>query len=239
MAGRATAVVLASGGMDSCVLVALAAQEHEVAMLHANYGQRTMGREKRAFDAIADFYRVPPRRRLTVNLSHLAAIGGSALTDPAIPVPEGNLGREGIPASYVPFRNANLLAAATAWAEVLGATRIFFGAMEGDSSGYPDCRGSFVEAFNRLIEVGTRPETRIEVVAPLLHLTKAQVVQRGVALDAPFHLTWSCYQAEEAACGRCDSCLLRMRGFREAGVPDPIPYASAEASRQSAGGSQQ
>ncbi|HUT32764.1 MAG TPA: 7-cyano-7-deazaguanine synthase QueC [Planctomycetota bacterium] len=232
MAGRPVAVVLASGGMDSCVLVALAAQEHTVAMLHANYGQRTMGREKRAFDAIADFYRVPPGRRLTVDLGHLAAMGGSALTDRAIAVPEGKLGREGIPVSYVPFRNANLLSAAASWGEVLGASRIFFGAMEEDSSGYPDCRGAFVEAFNRAIEAGTRPETRIEVVAPLLHLTKAEVVRRGTELGAPFHLTWSCYQGEDVACGRCDSCLLRLRGFREAGVPDPISYASAEASRQ-------
>ena len=221
------AVVLASGGMDSCVLCALGAQQHELAMLHANYGQRTMGREKRAFDAIADFYHVPARRRLTVDLGHLAAIGGSALTDPTIPVPEGQLGREGIPVSYVPFRNANLLSAATSWAEVLGATSIFFGAMEEDSSGYPDCRGAFIEAFNRVIQAGTRPETRIEVVAPLLHLTKADVVRLGVKLGAPFHLTWSCYQAEDAACGRCDSCLLRLRGFRDAGVPDPIPYARA------------
>ena len=232
MAGQPIAVVLASGGMDSCVLVALAAQEHEVAMLHADYGQRTMAREKRAFDAIADFYRVPPGRKLTVDLRHLAAMGGSALTDPAIPVPEGRLDRDGIPASYVPFRNANLLAAATSWAEVLGATSLFFGAMEEDNSGYPDCRSAFIEAFDHVIEVGTRPETRIAVVAPLLHLTKAEVVRRGIALDAPFHLTWSCYQAEDVACGRCDSCLLRLRGFQEAGVPDPIPYASAGTSRQ-------
>ncbi len=224
--GRPIAVVLASGGMDSCVLVAIAAQEHEVAMLHANYGQRTEAREKRAFDAIADFYRVPPDRRLTVELEHLAAIGGSALTDTAIPVPEGKLDREGIPASYVPFRNANLLAAATAWGEVLGARSIFFGAMEEDSSGYPDCRGVFIEAFNRLIAAGTRPETRLQVVAPLLHLSKADVVRLGTRLGAPFHLTWSCYQSEESACGRCDSCLLRLRGFHDAGVPDPIPYAS-------------
>jgi len=224
---RSLAVVLASGGMDSCVLVALASQEHEVAMLHANYGQRTVGREKRAFDAIADFYRVSPQRRLTVDLNHIAAIGGSALTDLSIPLPEGKLDREGIPISYVPFRNANLLSAATSWGEALGAHHIYFGAMEEDSSGYPDCRGVFIEAFNRLIAVGTKPETCIEVVAPLLHLTKAEVVRLGTRLGAPFHLTWSCYQNEVAACGRCDSCLLRLRGFREAGVADPIPYAIA------------
>lgn len=225
MAERAIAIVLASGGMDSCVLAALAAQEHELAMLHASYGQRTAGRERKAFEAIADFYGVPPGRRLAVSLAHLAAIGGSALTDASIPVPEGRLGREGIPASYVPFRNANLLAVAAAWGEVLGARRIFFGAMEEDSSGYPDCRGAFVEAFNRLIAAGTRPETRLEVAAPLLHVTKAEVVRLGTRLGAPFQLTWSCYQSEDVACGRCDSCVLRLRGFREAGVPDPIPYA--------------
>lgn len=226
MTERPKAVVLASGGMDSCVLVALARQEHEVAMLHANYGQRTVAREKRAFDAIADFYGVPAARRLTVDLAHLAAIGGSCLTDPDIPVPEGQLDRQGIPVSYVPFRNANLLAVATAWGEVLGATRIFFGAMEEDSSGYPDCRGVFIEAFNRVIAAGTRPETQIEVVAPLLHLSKADVVRLGTRLSAPLDLTWSCYERDDAACGRCDSCLLRLRGFREAGVPDPIPYAN-------------
>jgi len=212
--------------MDSCVLVALAAREHEVAMLHVNYGQRTEARELRSFNAIADFYRVPAARRLAVDLRHLAAIGGSFLTDASIAVPEGTLGRGGIPVSYVPFRNANLLAAAASWGEVLGARAIFYGAMEEDSSGYPDCRGVFVEAFNRLIEAGTRPETRLAVQAPLLHLTKAGVVRLGVSLDAPFHLTWSCYQSEDVACGRCDSCLLRLRGFREAGVPDPIPYAA-------------
>jgi 7-cyano-7-deazaguanine synthase len=222
---RSRAVVLASGGMDSCVLVALAAREHDVAMLHVNYGQRTEARELRSFHAIANFYKVPAERRLVVDLRHLAAIGGSCLTDAAITVPEGQLGREGIPVSYVPFRNANLLSAATSWGEVLGARAIFYGAMEEDSSGYPDCRGVFVDAFNRLIQAGTRPETRLVVQAPLLHLTKAGVVRLGASLDAPFHVTWSCYQSEEVACGRCDSCLLRLRGFREAGVPDPIPYA--------------
>ena len=226
MSSRSVAVVLASGGMDSCTLVGLAAREHEVAMLHASYGQRTAARELRAFHAIADFYGVPAERRLNVSLAHLAAVGGSCLTDPAIAVPEGKLDREGIPVSYVPFRNANLLSIATSWGEVLGAGRIFFGAMEEDSSGYPDCRGVFIEAFNRLIQAGARPETRLAVVAPLLHLTKAEVVRLGTRLGSPFHLTWSCYQSEDVACGRCDSCLLRLRGFREAGVEDPIPYAS-------------
>ena len=225
MPARATAVVLASGGMDSCVLAALAAQEHALAMLHANYGQRTEARELRAFGEVAEFYAVPAERRLVVDLRHLGAVGGSCLTDPSIAVPEGEPDREGIPVSYVPFRNANLLSIATSWAEVLGASAIYFGAMEEDSSGYPDCRGCFVEAFNRLIAVGTRPETAVEVVAPLLHRTKAAVVRLGAELGAPFDRSWSCYAREDLACGRCDSCLLRLRGFREAGLEDPIPYA--------------
>lgn len=219
------AVVLASGGMDSCALAAMAAQEHRLAMLHANYGQRTQGRELRAFHAIADHYGVPAERRLIVDLAHLAAIGGSSLTDPTMDVPAGDLDRQGVPTSYVPFRNANLLAAATAWAEVLGARAIYFGAMEDDSSGYPDCRGEFVAAFNLVIAVGTRPDTHIAVVAPLLHLTKSDVVRRGLDLGAPFACTWSCYTREDVACGECDSCLLRLRGFRDAGAVDPIRYA--------------
>lgn len=226
MAERPLAVVLASGGMDSCVLVAMAARKHRLAMLHATYGQRTAGREQRAFAAIADAYHVPPDRRLVVRLDHLAAVGGSCLTDRAMPVPEGEPRGQGVPASYVPFRNANLLAIATSWAEVLGARTIFFGAMEEDSSGYPDCTEAFVQAFNRLVAVGTRPATTVAVAAPLLHLTKAQVVRQGLGLGAPFHLTWSCYRDEEVACGRCESCRLRRRGFREAGAEDPIPYAA-------------
>jgi len=224
---RSGAIVLASGGMDSCVLAALAAREHEMAMLHASYGQRTAARERQAFRDIARHYGVPAPRRLEVDLSHLAAIGGSSLTDTSMPVPDGDLAREGIPTSYVPFRNANLLAVAAAWGEVLGAQAIYFGAMEEDSSGYPDCREAFVAAFNRLVDVGSRPDTHIEVVAPLLHLTKAEVVRLGLRLEAPFHLTWSCYRCDDVACGRCDSCLLRLRGFREAGARDPIPYAEA------------
>lgn len=227
MANRPVAVVLASGGMDSCVLAALAAREHALAMLHANYGQRTEAREQQAFHAVAGHYGVPPERRLVVSLGHLAAIGGSCLTDRSIDVPEGEPDREGIPVSYVPFRNANLLSVATSWAEVLGAAAIYFGAMEEDSSGYPDCRGAFIEAFERVIDEGTRPDTHIRLVAPLLHGTKADVVRLGVELGAPFALTWSCYQREDVACGRCESCLLRLRGFREAGARDPIPYAES------------
>lgn len=222
--GMARAVCLVSGGMDSCVAAAKAvADEMEPAFLHLTYGQRTQQRELRAFQEIADFYGV--RERLVVDLAHLARIGGSALTEGSIAVPEGDLRRVGIPVTYVPFRNANFLAVAVSWAEVLPAERIYIGAVEEDSSGYPDCREAFFRAFQTVIDAGTRPETHIEVVAPLLHLSKKEIVRLGRELGAPFHLTWSCYQSEDRACGRCDSCLLRWKGFAEAGIPDPIPYA--------------
>jgi len=210
--------------MDSCVTAAIAGQTHALALMHVNYRQRTEARELRAFNDVADFYRVPAERRMVVDVDHLRRIGGSALTDPSIAVPEADLGRRGVPPSYVPFRNANMLCMAVSWAEVLGAGKIFIGAVEEDSSGYPDCRQVFYDAFNRLIEAGTKPDTRIKVVTPLIRLRKSEIVRRGMELGAPFALTWSCYQAEERACGRCDSCALRLRGFREAGCEDPIPY---------------
>lgn len=217
------AVVLASGGMDSCVLTALAAQANRLALLHLSYGQRTEARERAAFEAIADHFGA--ERRLVARLDALAAIGGSCLTDPAIAVPQADLDREGIPVSYVPFRNTHLLAAAVSWAEVLEAGSVWIGAVEEDSSGYPDCRGAYYEAFRRLVEAGTRPGTVIRVETPLLGLRKAEIVRKGLELGAPFHLTWSCYSSSEKACGACDSCALRLRGFREASATDPIPYA--------------
>lgn len=217
------AVVLASGGMDSCVTTALAAQDYSLALLHLNYGQKTERRELQAFHAVADHYGV--RRRLVVSMEHLARIGGSSLTDPAIPVSRANLNSKEIPTSYVPFRNANMLAVAVSWAEVLGASAIFIGAVQEDSSGYPDCRREFYDAFEKVIEVGTKPATSIRLVTPIIHMKKMEIVLRGVALGAPLHLTWSCYQREDVACGVCDSCALRLRGFQLAGVEDPIPYA--------------
>jgi 7-cyano-7-deazaguanine synthase len=218
------AVCLVSGGMDSCVTAAIALEENgELAFLHASYGQRTEARERRAFSELADFYGVS--RRLVVSLEHLARIGGSSLTDTSIPVSEADLASHEIPTSYVPFRNAHLLAAATSWAEVIGARRIYIGAVAEDSSGYPDCRPEFYDAFQRVIAVGTRPSTQIEVRTPVIHLTKSEIVRRGVESGAPLRLTWSCYQSEEKACGRCDSCALRLRAFREAGIEDPITYA--------------
>jgi 7-cyano-7-deazaguanine synthase len=218
------AVCLVSGGMDSCVTAAIAQRENdELAFLHVAYGQRTQDRERRAFEEIADHYRVS--KRFVASLDYLARIGGSSLTDHAIPVAEADLASRAIPTSYVPFRNAHLLAIATSWAEVLGARRIYIGAVAEDSSGYPDCRPEFYEAFNCVIEVGTKPETRAEIKTPVIGMRKSEIVRRGLELNAPLELTWSCYQSEERACGRCDSCALRLRAFREAGVSDPIPYA--------------
>ena len=216
------ALVLVSGGLDSCVTAAIAAQNYELAFLHLNYGQKTEKRELKAFNDIADFYNV--KQRLIVDVSYLKQIGGSSLTDEKIEVSKADLHYQGIPTSYVPFRNANILSIATSWAEVIGATRIFIGAVEEDSSGYPDCRQEFYEAFNKVIELGTKPETKIKIETPIIHLKKWQIVKKGVELNAPLELTWSCYQFEDEACGICDSCALRLRGFQMAGIEDPIPY---------------
>jgi 7-cyano-7-deazaguanine synthase len=217
------AVCLVSGGMDSCVTAAIAARENsELAFLHVSYGQRTESRERRAFEELADHYGVT--RRMAVSIEHLKKIGGSSLTDQSIPVTEANLAAREIPTSYVPFRNAHLLSIAASWAEAIGAQRIYIGAVADDSSGYPDCRPEFYEAFQGAIDAGTRPETRVEIVTPVIHLRKSEIVQRGLELAAPLELTWSCYQAEDQACGRCDSCALRLRAFHDAGIRDPIPY---------------
>ena len=218
------AVCLVSGGMDSCVTAAIAAKENtELAFLHVSYGQRTEARERRAFDELSDHYGVT--NRLAVSIEHLKTIGGSSLTDQSIPVTEANLAAREIPTSYVPFRNAHLLSIAASWAEAIRAQRIYIGAVADDSSGYPDCRPEFYEAFQGAIDAGTRPETRVEIVTPVIHLRKSEIVQRGLELAAPLELTWSCYQAEDKACARCDSCALRLRAFKDAGVTDPIPYA--------------
>ncbi len=233
---RRRAVVLLSGGMDSCVSAAIAHERHgarNVAALHASYGQRTEARERRAFTEVADFYAI--RKRLVARLDHFRAIGGSALTDRKIAVPEDELGVPGphgdIPVTYVPFRNAHFLSVAVSWAEAIGAEAVYIGAVAEDSSGYPDCRPEYYRAFQELVRVGTRPETRIEIVTPVITLKKSEIIRRGVELGAPLHLTWSCYQSEDAACGACDSCLLRLRAFAEAGVPDPIPYRRTVAAK--------
>lgn len=231
------AVVLLSGGMDSCVCAAIARERHgagNIALLHAAYGQRTEQRERQAFEAIADFYGVT--RRLVVQLDHFRAIGGSALTDRKIAVPENELGAQraqgnSIPVTYVPFRNAHFLSVAVSWAEAMEAEGVYIGAVAEDSSGYPDCRAEYYRVFQELVRVGTRPETQIEIVTPVITLKKSEIIQRGLALGAPLHLTWSCYQEEERACGVCDSCLLRLKAFAEAGVPDPIAYRLAVSAR--------
>ena len=219
----ARAIVLVSGGMDSCVTAAIANTENdELAFLHVSYGQRTEKREHQAFDALADHYGVA--LRLVISLEHLARIGGSSLTDPAIAVTPANLNSREIPSSYVPFRNSHLLAAAVSWGEVINANAIYIGAVAEDSSGYPDCRPEFYAAFQNVIDLGTKPETNIRVETPVIAMRKSEIVPKGLELGAPLELTWSCYQASELACGNCDSCALRLRAFREAGVSDPIPY---------------
>jgi 7-cyano-7-deazaguanine synthase len=217
------AICLVSGGMDSCVTAAIAREENdELAFLHASYGQRTEQRERRAFQALADHYGVD--RRLAVAIDYLAEIGGSSLTDKAIPVAAADLQATGIPASYVPFRNAHLLSIAASWAEVIGAGSIYIGAVAEDSSGYPDCRPEFYAAFQQAINIGTRPETIVEIKTPVIALRKSEIVLLGKELSAPLELTWSCYREADKACGSCDSCALRLRAFRQAGIDDPVPY---------------
>jgi 7-cyano-7-deazaguanine synthase len=226
MSRRPKAVVLLSGGMDSCVTAAIARETHDLALVHASYGQRTERRERQAFHEIADFYGV--RDRLVVQLDHFAQIGGSALTDARISVPEAQagapVGGNEIPPTYVPFRNAHFLAVAVSWAEVIAATAVFIGAVAEDSSGYPDCRPEYYRVFQQLVREGTRPETHIEIVTPVIGMRKWQIIKRGMELGAPLDRTWSCYQSEDEACGVCDSCRLRLGAFAEAGISDPIAY---------------
>lgn len=217
------AIVLVSGGMDSCVTTAIANLENtELALLHISYGQRTQLRERRAFDEIADFYMI--KKRLTVSIESLTKIGGSSLTDLTMKVSDANLDSQEIPTSYVPFRNAHFLSIAVSWAEVIGATRIYIGAVAEDSSGYPDCRPEFYSAFEKTIETGTKPETQIKIITPIINLRKAEIVKKGLEINAPLHLSWSCYKNSDQACGNCDSCALRLRGFAEAGEVDKILY---------------
>jgi 7-cyano-7-deazaguanine synthase len=210
--------------MDSCVTAAIAQETHEPALLHVSYGQRTEQRELSAFTAIADFWSAS--ERLVVRLEHFRQIGGSALTDERIAVPVGKAAQPvpRIPITYVPFRNTHLLAVAVSWTEVLGAQAVFIGAVAEDSSGYPDCRPEYYDAFRELVRRGTKPESQIEIVTPVIYLPKSEIIRRGIALGAPLHLTWSCYQFEDEACGACESCLLRLRAFAEAGAEDPLPY---------------
>jgi 7-cyano-7-deazaguanine synthase len=219
---QSRAVVLLSGGMDSCVCAALAARDHEVAAVHISYGQRTEERERQSFLAICQ--RLKIRDKLMVRNEALRAIGGSALTDDAIAVPDADEVGRGVPVTYVPFRNAHFLAVAVSWAEVLGAEKVYIGAVEPDSSGYPDCRPAYYKAFNEVARAGTK-DGLIEIVTPVIAMRKIDIVRLGLELGAPFDLTWSCYSREDQSCGVCDSCVLRKRAFMAAGVQDPIPYA--------------
>ncbi len=218
---RERAIVLLSGGMDSCVTAAIASQDYDLYFLHINYGQRTEKKELQVFNELYKYYKA--KDKLIIDIQYLKDIGGSALTDEKIDIPKG-LSRDGIPVTYVPFRNANILSAAVSWAEVIDATKIFIGAIEEDSAGYPDCRKEFYEAFNEVIKRGTKNKN-IEVVTPIIDMNKTEIVKLGIKLNAPFELTWSCYEREDKACGKCDSCLRRLQAFKNAGVKDPIPYA--------------
>jgi 7-cyano-7-deazaguanine synthase len=219
---RDLAVVLCSGGLDSCVTAAIAARSHELAMLHVSYGQRTQAREYKAFQDICRSLAVAHQLKLSMN--HLAVIGGSSLTNQDIPVPVDGLVDSTIPNTYVPFRNANLLSAAVSWGETLGATAVFIGVNEIDSSGYPDCSREFIDRFNAVIAAGTRPTTHLRIETPLLNLSKPDIVKLGIDSDAPLDKSWSCYKEDLMACGCCDSCRLRLKGFQELGMTDPIPY---------------
>jgi 7-cyano-7-deazaguanine synthase len=215
------AVVLISGGMDSALVAALALESnYEIAALHLNYGQRTEKREQKAFLDICKHYGI--NEKLIVDVSYLVQIGGSSLTDKKIKVSKANLDSKEIPSSYVPFRNGNILSIAASWAEVIGANSIFIGAMQLDSSGYPDCRKDFFDAYEKAINLGTKPETQIRIIAPIIDLSKKDIVTLGIEHKVPFHLTWSCYTQEDVPCGTCDSCALRQRGFDQAGIVDPI-----------------
>lgn len=219
------AIVLASGGLDSCVTVACAINDgYEVSLLHINYGQRTQKREDKAFDDIATYYGI--KNKMTVDIDYLKRIGGSSLIDMSMKVEEDTIptSNGSLPSTYVPFRNANMISIAVSWAEVIGAKKIYVGAVEEDSSGYPDCREIFYEKFNELLSVALADESDIQIVTPVIHLSKKDIVKKGIELKAPLHLTWSCYQNEDEACGVCESCKLRLNGFAQAGINDPIKY---------------
>ena len=216
-------VVLLSGGMDSTLTAAIATRESDaVAAIHFNYRHRTERRELKAFNDVCDFFAIT--QRLIVDAEVIRQIGGSSLTDEAIPVTKADLYSNRVPSSYVPFRNGTFLAIATGWAEVIGAEKIYIGAVEEDSSGYPDCRKVFFEAFEKALQLGTKPETSISIMTPLISMKKSEIVKRSIELGAPLERTWSCYQSEDVACGECDSCALRLRGFAQAGTQDPLQY---------------
>lgn len=217
------AVVLVSGGMDSAVACAIAHTTYVLALLHVNYTQRTEKKELEAFHSLAAFYGA--EKQLVANLDYFKTIGGSSLVDRKRAVPEG-LSEAGTPSTYVPFRNAQFLSIGVSWAEAIDASAVFSGATEEDAAGYPDCRKEFYHTFNKLVDIGTKQETAIEIVTPLIALKKTDIIRKGLELGVPFEHTWSCYVSNEVACGRCDSCLRRLRAFKEVGIKDPIRYRS-------------
>ncbi len=223
MSEKSLAIVLLSGGLDSCVTMAIAMEKHNIALLHVGYTQRTQTREYNSFRSIARYYKIPETRTLALELDFLKKIGGSSLTDLNIPVDKDNTSTD-TPTSYVPFRNTHLLSIAVSWAEVIKADSVYIGAVQQDSPDYPDCRAEYYEAYNRLVEVGTKTSTNIKVITPLLNMSKSEIVKKGIGLSAPLQLTWSCYERNDKACGRCQSCRLRLQAFADVGVKDKIPY---------------
>lgn len=217
---RELAVVLISSGIDSAVCASMASLDHELAFLHFQYGQRAAKRELECFFKLVEYFN--PREFLVVDLFFFKRIGGSSLVSEKMDLPEVSEGV--VPSTYVPFRNGVFLSIATAWAEVIDAKKIYIGVNQVDFSGYPDCTSKFIEAFNQVINIGTKPETKIRIETPIINLTKKEIVLTGVKLKTPFHLTWSCYRGEKLACGKCESCKIRIRAFKEAGIEDPILY---------------
>ena len=215
------AIIMLSGGMDSCVTTSISINHgYKPYLLHVNYGQRTQRRELKSFHDIANFYNI--EEKLIVDITHLSKIGGSCLIDEKIDVPKANLENKEVPISYVPFRNANILSIATSWAEIINASAIYVGAVEEDSSGYPDCRRSFFDAFESVINTGTKPDTNIKIITPLISLSKKEIINKGLLIGSPLEMTWSCYKNSEKPCNECDSCILREKGFKGAGHIDPI-----------------
>ena len=216
------AVCIISGGMDSTLASYMMKQKgYEIIGVHFNYGQLTEAKELECFENICKSLHV--KNKYILDMGFFTQLGASALTDKSIEVPTSGL-EDGIPVTYVPFRNGIFLSMAAAIAEKEGAEVITIGVVEEDSSGYPDCKEEYIKAMQKAINLGTKPTTNIIIEMPLVHLKKSQIVKEAIKYDVPLELTWSCYKDTQKACGVCDSCRLRLNGFKEAGIDDPIPY---------------